>query len=151
LTAEDSKFCFTCKKKGYKILYAKDVIVYHHRRNSLWKHLKQHYIFGRDIAWLTKKEFSFNMLFYSIMSLFVIGFLGGLIGSFFSEIVRLMFFYLLIFYFIIMIITSIHEGFRVSFYVFITSIATHFAYGFGYLKGIFSSPENNIEVKWTSR
>ena len=66
LTAEDSRFCFVCMKKGYKVFYANDVVVYHHRRDSLWKHLKQHYIYGRDIAWLTKKEFAFHKLFYSI-------------------------------------------------------------------------------------
>ena len=48
LTAEDSKFCFDIRKKGYKILYAKDVAVYHHRRDTIKKHIKQMFIYGRD-------------------------------------------------------------------------------------------------------
>jgi cellulose synthase/poly-beta-1,6-N-acetylglucosamine synthase-like glycosyltransferase len=151
LTAEDSRFCFICRKRGYKVLYSKDVIVYHHRRKSLWKHLKQHYIFGRDIAWLTKKEFSFSMLFYAIMTLFVIGFLTGFIWSFFDSMIRMIFIYLLEFYLIVMLLTSLHENVKTSFYVFIVSIETHFVYGFGYLIGIFSGPEKTEKVIWNSR
>ena len=60
LTAEDSKYCFDTSKKGYKIYYVSDVIVDHHRRDTLWKHLKQMYIYGRDIAGHTKKEFTLD-------------------------------------------------------------------------------------------
>ena len=136
LTAEDSKFCFICKKRGYKILYANDVIVYHHRRDSLKKHLKQMWIYGRDIAWLIKKGFSFDKLYYSILSLFVIGFTVGVILSFFNLWVRIIFLFCLLIYFLIMLVTSIHENFKISFWVFAGSISTHFWYGLGFLYGI---------------
>jgi len=139
LTAEDSKFCFDCLKKGYKVLYAKDVVVYHHRRNSLSRHLKQVFIYGRDIAWLTKKDFSLDKLYFSINSIGVLGFILGIILSFFSFPVRLIFLYLLFLYILIMLVVSIKENLKTSFFVFITTITTHFSYGLGWLYGIIKS------------
>lgn len=164
LTAEDSQFCFVCSKKGYKILYANDVVVYHHRRDTLRKHLQQLYVYGRDIAWLTKKEFSFDKLFYSLLSLFVIGFFIGLFifllnisinitGAVISNgleigfsFISYLFFIALFIYLIIMFLTSMHEDIKVSYFVFITSMETHFAYGIGWLVGIFSKSDKTEEV-----
>ncbi len=151
LTAEDSKFCFDIRKKGYKILYANDVIVYHHRRDTLWKHTKQHFIYGRDIAWLTKKEFSIDKLYYSLLTIFVIGFILGLIGSFFSVFIKISFSIALLVYLVLIAITSLHNGPIMSFYVFLITIATHFSYGIGWFWGIVSNSEKTSKVKWTSR
>lgn len=136
LTAEDSKFCFICIEKGYKVLYAGDVVVYHHRRDSFRKHLKQVWIYARDIAWVTKNEFSFNKLYYSVLSLFIIGFFAGMVLSIFNLWVRLVFLGCLLIYFLIMLVTSIHESVKTTFWVFIGSILTHFSYGFGFLYGV---------------
>ena len=38
---EDTKFCLDFTNKGHKILYSKDLIVWHHRRKVLIPHLKQ--------------------------------------------------------------------------------------------------------------
>lgn len=38
---EDTKFCLDLIKKGWKIIYDPDVLVWHHRRASLFGHLKQ--------------------------------------------------------------------------------------------------------------
>lgn len=141
LTAEDSKFCFDISKKGHKILYAKDVIVYHHRRDTLKKHLKQYFIYARDVAWLTKKEFSVDKMYFPLLSLCAIGFFVLLILSFFNNFIKNIFLLLVFLYLIIIFVTSIHENIKTSFFVFITTIGTHFTYGFGWLKGFFSSPE----------
>ena len=145
LTAEDSKFCFDISDKRYKIFYANDVVVFHHRRDSIWKHLKQMFVYGRDIAWLTKREFSFDKLYYSIMGLFVVGFLAGLILSLFFKIIGILFFIFMIIYILIMFVTSIKENLKMSLAVFAISIATHFAWGIGYIYGIFS--KQNIVQK----
>lgn len=142
LTAEDSEFCFNCKKKGYKILYAGDVIVYHHRRKTFWKNIKQVFVYSRDIAWLTKKDFSLDKLYYPILSLFVIGFLEGIISSFFSYTIKEFFIIFLFFYLLIMLVTSINKNIKTSFFVFISSILTHFSYGFGWLYGIFAKQKS---------
>ncbi len=147
LTAEDSKFCFDIKKKGYKVLYARDVVVYHHRRDSIKKHIKQMFIYGRDIAWLAKEQFSLDMLYFSLLSLFVIGFSAGAILSIFYPLIRTAFLFLLFFYFLVMIFTNICENIKITSFVTTTAIITHFAYGIGFLYGIFVKNKNEIHVK----
>ncbi|MFH1608150.1 MAG: glycosyltransferase [archaeon] len=147
LTAEDSKFCFDCKKKGYKILYAGDVVVYHHRRDSLKKHIKQIWIYARDIAWLTKEDFSSWKLYYAILSMFVIGILLLDILSLYYEILGIFFIANFLFYLGIMFITSIHKNLKTTVAVFITSILTHFAYGFGWIYGILTKKKLKISER----
>jgi len=147
LTAEDSKFCFDFKKKGYKVFYAKDVIVYHHRRETLKKHIKQMFIYGRDIAWLAKEEFSMDMMYFSILSIFVMGFLTGTVLSFTYPLIKILFTYLVILYSFIMLTTSIRKNFKFTLAVFAMSVITHFAYGLGFLKGILLKNKNDIHVK----
>jgi len=137
LTAEDSKFCFEIEKKGYKILYAGDVVVYHHRRNTMRKHIKQMFIYGRDISWLIKDEFSLDKVYFSILSLFSIGFIAGAILSVFSLTIRVFFLYLISLYALIILFTSIHKNIKTTFFVSIITMLTHFSYGFGFLYGVF--------------
>ena len=144
LTAEDSEFCFECKRRGYKILYAGDIIVYHHRRNSFAGHINQIWIYGRDIAWLTRENFSLNYVYYAILSIFSVGFVSFMTGSFFSEIIRLIFLYSLGVYFLIMFITSIHKNIKTTLAVTITSILIHFTYGFGWIYGMLSKKKSKI-------
>ena len=167
LTAEDSKYCFDISKKGYDILYASDVVVYHHRRDKISKHIKQMYIYGRDIAWLTKKEFSIDKLYYSLLSIFSLLVIFGILLSFdYSSITGLsilettknkiyfsekIFLAGIFIYLILILFSSLKESFIMSLVVFATSILTHFAYGFGWLKGIITSPEKNEKVAWNSR
>ena len=138
LTAEDSDFCFKCIGKGYKILYAGDVIVKHHRRDSFGKHLKQIWIYARDIAWLTKGNFSKKDLYYSLLSFFSVGFFAGIILSWFSFWFRIVFLEFLFVYLIIIGFMSMHDDLKTSFWVFVGSVLTHFTYGFGYVYGMFS-------------
>ncbi len=147
LTAEDSKFCFDVKKQGYEILYAKDVVVFHHRRDTIKKHIKQMFIYGRDIAWLAKEEFSPSMLYFSLLSLFVIGFFGGVVLSVFYPEIRIVFVYLIAIYFLIMFPTSMRKNMKISFYVFVVSVITHFAYGIGFIKGLLVKNKNEIQVR----
>jgi len=137
LTAEDSEFCFTCTRKGYKILYAGNVIVYHHRRKTFIEHLKQMFIYARDIAWMTKKIFTPWYFYYSILSFFTINFFTFFFLSFFISIVRNIFLIFFCFYFIILFITSWHKNIGISLIVTIMTMLTHFSYGIGFLYGLF--------------
>lgn len=147
LTAEDSKFCFDIKRGEYRILYAKDVIVYHHRRDTIKKHIKQMFIYGRDIAWLAKEEFSWDMVYFSLLSLFVIGFLSGIILSCFYSSIQIIFMTLTLIYSLIILSSSIHENVKITADVFVLSIITHFSYGIGFLYGVFVKNKNEIHVK----
>ncbi len=147
LTAEDSKFCFDVTKQGYKILYAGDVIVYHHRRNSFKKHVKQMFIYGRDIAWLLKESPSLDMLYFSVLSIFVLGFLAGAVLSVFFPVVRIIFLILCLIYFWMIAFTSVHESLKVTLCVIFTSIITHFAYGLGFFYGTVTRNKKSVYAK----
>ena len=144
LTAEDSKFCFDIKKKGFKIFYAGDVVVYHHRRDRFGKHLKQMWIYARDIAWLTKEDFSSGKLYYALPSLFSLGFFGLLFLGLFSEGIRNLFFILAGFYLLVMFLTSVHKNLKITLAVFIVSVFTHFAYGLGWIYGILTGKKDHL-------
>ncbi|MCX6746763.1 MAG: glycosyltransferase [Candidatus Pacearchaeota archaeon] len=144
LTAEDSKFCFDIKKEGYKILYAGNVVVYHHRRDTIKKHLRQMYIYGRDIAWLSKEEFSFDKLYFSLLSLFSIAFIIGIVDSIFSIAMRILFLDLFFLYFSVILFTSIHENIKTTLFVTFITMLTHFSYGIGFLYGIFFKNPDRI-------
>ncbi|GBE20426.1 GalNAc(5)-diNAcBac-PP-undecaprenol beta-1,3-glucosyltransferase [archaeon BMS3Abin17] len=141
LTAEDSEFCFTCSKKGYKVLYAGDVRVYHHRRDTLKGHVKQMFIYGRDIAWLSKKDFSFDKIYYSILGIFVILFIEGIFISIFNSFFRNIFLIFILIYLSIIFLTSLHENLRMTLVTTCTTILTHFSYGIGWLYGLFKKHE----------
>lgn len=136
LTAEDSKFCFDIAHKGYIILYAPDVIVYHHRRDNFTDHVTQLSVYGRDIAVLTKKEFSFNKLYYALPTVGLIGFILGTLFSFFSLYARIIFSLIVFFYLMIIFFTSIHDDLKTTLQVWATSISSHFAYGWGWIRGM---------------
>ena len=121
------------------------------RGEPRWKHLKQIYIYGRDIAWHTKKEFTFDKLVFSLLSGGVLFFLVGLTSSFFYPFIRNWFLVIILIYMLIMLLVSININIKTSFNVWIIGMGTHFAYGFGWLKGIFSSSEKDGVVSWNSR
>lgn len=137
LTAEDSKFCFDIRKKGKRLLYAPDVIVYHHRRNTMEGHLKQMWTYGRDIALLTKKEFSADKMYYTLPSLFVLFVFFGLIDSLLGNF-SLIYGSIISIYFILMLAFSLRNSIEKTILIFFGSIMTHFAYGAGYIYGIFT-------------
>ena len=141
LTAEDSKFCFDVQAKELKVFYAKDVIFFHHRRDSLKKHLKQMFIYGRDIAWLSKSEFSLRKLYYGLLSLGILGFFGMLILSPFSKIIATILISLMVIYLGFMGISSLKKNFGFSLWIFLISIGTHLEYGIGWLYGMLVKQE----------
>ena len=123
-------------KKGYKIIYATNVIVYHHRRNTLKKHFKQMFIYGRDNVWLMKKEFSLNKLHFLISSFGVLGFFSGLVLSSFIPLVRTLFLVIVGIYLLSFLFTSFRENVKTTFWVFVVSAMTPFLHGFGSIWGL---------------
>ncbi len=71
---EDTKFCLDLVKAGYRIWYAPDVVVYHHRRRVLGPHLKQVGNYGRHRGYFarTLPETSLRATYF-VPSLFVLG------------------------------------------------------------------------------
>lgn len=150
LTAEDSKYCFDVWDRGYKVFYAGNVQVNHHRRETIWKHIKQIYLYGRDIAWLTKGNFSFDKLYYMIPSIGLLIFILGILGIYYGIYSNLILTGFAV-YFILMALGSLKKDPITSIIVFVIGVATHFSQAFGWLKGIFSRSEKGANVRWNSR
>ncbi|MFH1249388.1 MAG: glycosyltransferase [archaeon] len=148
LTAEDSKFCFSIIKKGKKILYANDVIVYHHRREVFKEHLKQVWTYGRDIAMLLRREsFSLDKSYYFLLSLFVLGVVIGGALSFFIQLIRQIYLACLSLYLLIIFISSIKKDVKEIPYLFIGIIITHFYYGIGFMQGLIIKPGKELNKR----
>jgi GT2 family glycosyltransferase len=147
LTEEDSKFCFDMAKNGKKVLYVPDVIVYHHRREALMPHLRQIWIYGRDVAFLFKKEVSIVMIYYTLLSLFVIGVFAGAILSFFNRFIRTIYIASVIFYLVITLAFSAKKDIKKTGVLFLGIIGTHFAYGLGFLYGLLSQNKAGLNVR----
>jgi cellulose synthase/poly-beta-1,6-N-acetylglucosamine synthase-like glycosyltransferase len=139
LTAEDSKLCFDIRDRGYKLLYTPDVIVHHHRRVSVKKHLKQMWIYGRDLAWLLKERWQPDILFnvYPMPAIFVAGLVIGGILSFFSNFIRYLYFLAIVFYMIFIFAGSITTNIKTFPLIMIGLILTHISYGLGFIAGLF--------------
>ena len=74
---EDAEFDIKLIKKGFKILYAPDVIVWHHRRSRPIPFLKQMFNYGKTRAQVTRMHpDSFDIRYFAFISAFV--FLMGL-------------------------------------------------------------------------
>lgn len=149
LTAEDSKFCFNITKKGKIILYAPDVVVYHHRREVFMPHARQMWIYGRDIALLLKRkgQFSLDKVYYSLLSLFVSGVIAGFILSFINQTIRLIYFLSMLFYLAVVLISSLSKNLKEVPYLLSGIILTHFSYGFGFLYGLFIKTTKHLNLR----
>lgn len=136
LTAEDSKLCFDIINLGKEVWYLPNIVVFHHRRELFRSHAKQMWIYGRDIAWLLKEQFSFEKVYYGILSLFVLFVFFGLILSIFIDYFRLIYLcFLLIYLFVVLFSSMIFKVDRII-CVFFGLILTHFSYGLGFLYGL---------------
>lgn len=149
LTGEDSKFCFNITKKGKKILYVPDVIVYHHRREIFLPYLRQMWIYGRDIALLLKRkgQFSLDKMYYSILSLFVLGVVFGAIVSLISPLLRIIYLSVILLYIVIVCASSINKDLKKVPFLFTGIILTHLTYGLGFLYGLISKTKNKLNLR----
>ena len=136
---EDTVLCLNITKKlGKKIIYAPDVVVYHHRRPLFIPHLLQVYSYALHRGYFAKKypQTSLRPIFF-IPSLFVIGLIVGFILSFYSTILRNLYFSVLIFYLLIILFTTLNiKNLKMKLFVIIGIILTHIVYGFGFIRGL---------------
>lgn len=137
LTAEDTKLCFSINNLNHWVLYAPDVIVYHHRREIWYPHLRQMFIYGRDVAWLFKQRgFSWDVLYYSILSWGVLYTIFSVIFFFFNPVIRNMFLFGAVMYTIPVIISSIWVSKGKWIFTAIGLMLTHASYGMGFIMGL---------------
>ncbi len=149
LTAEDSKFCFNISKKGKRILYVSDVIVYHHRREVFIPHFKQTWIYGRDIALLLRKrgQFSLDKLYYSMHSIFVLGVFLGALLSFVHPFFEAIYSSVMFLYLLLVSLSSLNRDLKAIPYIFAGIIGTHFSYGLGFLCGLLAKKSKKLNLR----
>lgn len=84
---EDTKLCFDLfTKKNIKVLYDPELIVYHHRREGIVKHVKQISAYGLHRGFFAKRFSATSLNWrYFMPSLFVLFIIIGGVASFFSS------------------------------------------------------------------
>jgi len=132
---EDTLICKDLKKVG-KILEAKDVVVYHHRKPLFIPHLKQAYNFGLHRGFFAKK-FKDNSLklVYFLPAFFVLYLFIGSLLSIFFESFRGIFMFSLLVYFLLAFISSLNSK-KLFPIVFAGIVLTHLIYGMGFILGL---------------
>ena len=150
---EDTKLCLdVIKKLKKKILYIPNLKVYHHRRSGLSKHLKQTGGYGLHRGHFAKilPETSFKLIYF-IPSLFVLFVLGGIVGSFFSEMIRLVFLMGMIIYLTAVFISTMMiwnktRSLMISLATIPYLISFHFWYGVRFIQGFVFTKELNSKL-----
>lgn len=140
---EDTFFCLKIVRDlKEKIVYAPEVLVYHHRRRLWTGHLKQIANYGLHRGYFAKRfpETS-RKLTYFLPSLLVIGVLSGAVFSLIPAF-RWIYFPAIISYLTVVFISSISSHisspFRLTLLVFWGIIFSHIVYGIYFIKGLFS-------------
>jgi GT2 family glycosyltransferase len=140
---EDTKLCRDILKHGWKILYVPELIVHHHRRASLQKHLRQvgNYGYHRGFFARNYPENS-RKLSYFIPTLFVAFIVLGIIGSFFSDTVKFIFIAGLVTYALALIKAlwdiKRHEDLMITLFSPVYIFLTHIWYGKRFVQGFFA-------------
>ena len=138
---EDTIACLQITKNlEKKIVYAPDVLVYHHRRKLFNQHLKQVWSYAVHRGYFVKRfpETS-RRLTYFMPTLFVMGLIMGSILSILNPIAQVFFLAALSFYFFLITLESLINTKLIMVPVVISGIfSTHVTYGVGFLKGLFS-------------
>ncbi len=138
--ADDVNLINLAKEKGFKVAYSPDVFIYHRRRANLKALIKQIFDYAKSRTSLgIKKQTNFQLVLFSIPSLFVLYLLLLPTLLFFSKLFLLP----LLAYILLALVFSIYEGIInknmssiiVLPFIFLT---VHVSYGLGFLSGTLS-------------
>ena len=135
---EDTKLCLDITKKlGLKIIYDPDALVYHHRRPLFLGHLKQiaNYALHRGYFVKVFPQTSRRPGYFA-PTVFLFCVVSGAALSFFVGALRPVYLFGLLVYLGIVLIYALSKGPLFVLPVFSGIIATHFVYGYYFLKGI---------------
>jgi cellulose synthase/poly-beta-1,6-N-acetylglucosamine synthase-like glycosyltransferase len=139
-TGEDAKLCSEIILNRGGIIYAKDVVVFHHRRKIFLPLIKQFYNYGffKSKLFFQKKLFS---AYYAVPSLFLLYLILGIVLSVFFRRIFYLFLLSLFIYFLLIFASSVKNSQKFS-EIFPTTISVffvHIAYGWGFILGFFNA------------
>jgi GT2 family glycosyltransferase len=138
---EDTKFCSEFIKRGYKIKYLNNLIVHHHRRDTIANHIKQVKNYGLHRGHFVRKQEKTSLkLNYFIPAIFVLGNSLFLIFSLVSLEILKIWGTLLGIYFVILSLDVFlrNSGWLEGILTITLIFFTHLFYGIGFIKGFFS-------------
>lgn len=138
---EDTVLCLRITSElGKRIVYVPNVVVFHHRRSLFIPHMRQVYAYASHRGFFVRKFPETSRRFqYFVPSLFVIGLIVGLIGSFLHPAILYAYLSVIGFYLFLVLMSSIKTiDIIINSLVFVGIILTNLTYGVGFLKGLFS-------------
>lgn len=135
---EDTFLCLKIVKKGYKIIYDPEVIVYHHRRSLFVPYLKQIANIGRHRGYFAKKFPETSRRFdYFLPSILALGLFIMPLLSYFNIIFLILYLVLILFFTILaMFSVRLETNLINAFLVALGIICTHISYGFNFIVGL---------------
>lgn len=138
---EDTKLCKEITNDlNLRIIYAPDVVVYHHRRPLFAPHLRQVWSYAVHRGYFVKRfpETSLR-LGYFLPSALVLSVSGGLLLVSYVPKLRTLYLVSLALYAAAVMMDSFRgKNLQMGFTVSIGIVTTHFSYGIGFLKGLLS-------------
>ena len=149
--SDDCELNYRLRKNGYKFLYERNAIVWHHETNSIKEFLKNMFRYGINISRVVKKHREIVRIYIPLTVLFVMSPILSLIwilgvslifkGTVFYNLIYLpLLFYGMYFLFVLAVFIEVlikTKDFLRSLLVFILVPLQHFCYGLGVLKGLF--------------
>ncbi|MFA5961775.1 MAG: glycosyltransferase [Parcubacteria group bacterium] len=153
---EDTKFCLDVidkLKENNKILYDPAVIVWHHRREGLLRHLKQIGGYGIHRGFFAKKypKTSFKFRYFIPSAFFLFVFIGLILGHFFVffEILYLLgwIMYSLAMLIVLFDITRRQKNLPIALYALMYVFLTHLVYGARFLQGFLFTRELKSKMR----
>lgn len=129
---------------GMKMVYTPDVVVYHHRRPLFKQHLKQIWGYGLHRGYFVKRfPENSRKLVYFVPSIFVIGFIGGMLLSLLNSTLMMLYTGVLVLYFIACFLEGLKTRKpKMALLVLMGMTLTHLTYGLSFLKGLITRTLN---------
>lgn len=153
---EDTKFCLDLIKKiksKNRIIYDPEVIVWHHRREGLARHLKQIAGYGLHRGFFAKRypETSFKLRYFIPSAFFLFMIIGPILGYFFPLIWKLYllgwFFYALAMLKVLWDVARRQKNLLVAAYSLVYIFLTHLVYGIRFIQGFLFTKELKSKLR----
>lgn len=138
---EDTKFCLEFVKAGYKIWYANNLIVWHHRRSLMMPHLKQVGGYGKHRGHFARVFPSTSRrLVYFVPTLFLLANVFLPLLAFTNAIFFQIWVLMLTAYFLLSLIDVFYRtrNIQVGLATVLVIFCSHLTYGFMFIEGFFT-------------
>jgi GT2 family glycosyltransferase len=149
LTGEDAKLCFSLADQGHIVLYSPDIQVYHHRRASIERHMRQMFIYGRDKSQLLRESHLASLFFsvYPVPFYFLSVLLVGGVASITRPMCQPLYFMFLLVYTVFVLLAAVARR-PIHFpFIMIGLFLTHISYGFGYALGMVTPKPKTYDIR----